>query len=723
MVGLSCRFPGGKNPAAFWDLLAEGRDAVREVPADRWDADAFFSDDPGAAGRAVARRGGFLDRVDGFDASFFGISPREAAAMDPQQRLVLELAWEAFEDAGIVPASAAATPAGVFVGAMADDYAALSRRAGVGAIDAFTSTGLARSVIANRVSYLLGLTGPSWVVDSGQSSALVAVHQACQALRRGDVCLALAGGVNLILAPESTVAVSKFGGLSPEGRAYVFDARAEGYVRGEGGGLVVLKRLSDAVADGDEVVCVIAGGAVTNDGGGEGLTVPCAEGQEEVLRRAYADAGLSPAAVDYVELHGTGTRAGDPVEARALGAVLGGAEGRGEPLRVGSAKTNVGHLEGAAGIVGLIKAALAVRHRRIPASLHFRSPAAGIDLGALNLRVQTQAGPWPQHEDGRVPVAGVSSFGMGGTNCHLVLTAGPERQTQTRTRHTPAHHADTGTADTGTADTGTGDSSTTHSDSTSTLAGAVAGAGSGVVPWALSAKTPAALREQASRLAEFVRGAGTAGWGERAGSAGLADPVGQAGSVDVVDVGWSLAVSRSVFEHRAVVLGEGCEQLVAGLDALAAGRGGADVVRGRATGAGGLAVMFSGQGSQRPGMGRELYAAFPVFARAFDAACAHLDVELGRSLKELVFAEAGSAGAGLLERTQFTQAALFAVESALFALVSSWGVRPDAVIGHSVGEVTAAYVAGVFSLADACRLVAVRGRLMQAAREGGAMIA
>ncbi|MEH0554901.1 SDR family NAD(P)-dependent oxidoreductase [Streptomyces sp. B21-101] len=671
VVGISCRLPGGAHgPGQFWELLAEGRDAVREVPADRWNADAFFSEDPSAPGRAVARRGGFLDRVDGFDARFFGISPREATAMDPQQRLVLELAWEALENAGTVPDRLRGSRAGVFVGAMADDYATLSRRAGAEAVDAFTSTGLARSVIANRVSYLLGLTGPSLTVDSGQSSALVAVHQACQALARGDVEWALAGGVNLILAPESQVTVSKFGGMSPQGRAYVFDARAEGYVRGEGGGLVVLKRLSDAVADGDDVVCVIAGGAVTNDGGGEGLTVPSAAGQEEVLRLAYADAGVSPAAVGYVELHGTGTRAGDPVEARALGAVLGRAEGRGEPLRVGSAKTNVGHLEGAAGIVGLIKAALAVRHRHIPASLHFRSPAAGIDLQELNLRVQTQTEPWPQldndREDdgGRAPVAGVSSFGMGGTNCHLVLTAGPERPPAETALEDPA-------------------------------------VGGGVVPWTLSAKTPAALREQAARLAEFVRGAGS----------------------DPVDVGWSLAVTRSVFEHRAVVLGEGREQLLAGLDALAAGKSGADVVRGRATGAGGLAVMFSGQGSQRAGMGRELYAAFPVFAQAFDAACAHLDGELGRSLKALVFAEEGSAEAALLEETQFTQAALFAVESALFALVSSWGVRPDAVIGHSVGEVAAAYAAGVFSLADACRLVAVRGRLMQAARAGGAMIA
>ncbi|MFB7699452.1 polyketide synthase, partial [Streptomyces sp. NPDC056099] len=429
VVGLACRFPGGESPEAFWGLLVAGGDAIGEVPADRWDAEAFHDVDPSAAGRTVARRAGFLDRVDGFDARFFGISPREATAMDPQQRLMLELAWEACENAGLVPGKFSGTPAGVFVGAMADDYATLSRRAGAEGIGAFTSTGLARSVIANRVSYLLGLTGPSLMVDSGQSSSLVAVFQACEALRRGEVSLALAGGVNLILAPESSVVVSKFGGLSPDGRAYVFDERANGYVRGEGGGLVVLKRLVDAVADGDDVVCVIAGGAVNNDGGGEGLTQPSVSGQERVLRQAYADAGIAPADVDYVELHGTGTRVGDPVEAAALGRVLGRAEGRSGVLRVGSAKTNVGHLEGAAGVVGLVKAALAVRYRRLPASLNFRAPNPGIDLEGLNLRVQTELGEWPHDDDdgggrgGRVPVVGVSSFGMGGTNCHLVLTA------------------------------------------------------------------------------------------------------------------------------------------------------------------------------------------------------------------------------------------------------------------------------------------------------------
>nr|WP_265869922.1 type I polyketide synthase [Streptomyces drozdowiczii] len=641
VVGMSCRFPGAEGgPGEFWEGLVRGFDAVGEVPSDRWDGEGFYDPDPSVVGKSVARRAGFLSRVDGFDARFFGISPREAVAMDPQQRLVLELAWEAFEDAGVVAGSVRGSAAGVFVGAMADDYAVLARRGGVEGIGAFTSTGLARSVIANRVSFLLGLTGPSLVVDSGQSSALVAVHQACEALRRGEVSLALAGGVNLMLAPESSVAVSKFGGLSPDGRAFVFDGRANGYVRGEGGGLVVLKRLEDAVADGDDVVCVIAGGAVNNDGGGDGLTAPRVEGQAGVLRLACERAGVAPGEVGYVELHGTGTALGDPVEAAALGMVLGNAPGRVEPLVVGSAKTNVGHLEGAAGIVGLIKAALSVRYGVVPASLNFESANPAIDLDGLNLRVQTEAGVW---EGSRV--AGVSSFGMGGTNCHLILRPAPER------------------------------------------APVVQGVEPGLVPWLVSGRSAEALRAQAGKLAEFVR----------------------TSDASLLDVGYSLVSSRTVFEHRAVVVGADREELIAGLE---------KVRTAGAVGAAGTAFLFTGQGCQRAGMGRELYEAFPVFAQAFDEACAHLDGHLGRSLKDVVFG-----GDPVLDQTRFTQAALFALESALFTLVSSFGVRPDALIGHSIGEVTAAWAAGVFSLEDACALVAVRGRLMQAARAGGAMLA
>ncbi|MFD0904804.1 polyketide synthase, partial [Actinomadura sediminis] len=410
IVGAAARLPGADGPDEFWRLLSTGTDAVTGVPADRRDAVP--------AGPGAPRRGGFLTDVAGFDAAFFGVSPREAAVMDPQQRLALELGWEALEHARIAPDRLAGARTGVFVGAIWDDYATLAHRRGIRAITPHTLTGLHRSAIANRLSHLLGLAGPSMAVDTGQSSSLVAVHLACESLRRGETTLALAGGVNLTLAPESTAGAAAFGALSPDGRCFVFDARANGYVRGEGGGLVVLKRLADAVADGDRVLAVIRGGAVGN-GTGDALTVPDRAAQEAVLRAAYEHAGADPARVGYVELHGTGTPVGDPVEAAALGAVLGAARPPGRPLLVGSAKTNVGHLEGAAGIVGLLKAALSVHHRSVPASLNFATPHPAIPLESLNLRVPTEAVPWP---DG-APLAGVSSFGMGGANCHLVLSA------------------------------------------------------------------------------------------------------------------------------------------------------------------------------------------------------------------------------------------------------------------------------------------------------------
>uniref|UniRef100_UPI00356692A6 type I polyketide synthase n=1 Tax=Amycolatopsis kentuckyensis TaxID=218823 RepID=UPI00356692A6 len=405
VVGLSCRLPGADGPDAFWRLLSDGRSAITEVPAGRWDA-----------GETGVRHGGFLDAVDRFDAAFFGISPREAAAMDPQQRLVLELAWEALEHAGIVPASLGGSAAGVFVGAMWDDYAALVHASDAQAIGHHTITGVHRSLLGNRVSHFLGAHGPSFTVDSGQSSSLVAVHLAVQSLRRGECPVALAGGVNLIFAPDNAVTTARFGGLSPDGQCFTFDARANGFVRGEGGGLVVLKTLSRAQADGDEILCVIRGTAVNNDGAGDGLTVPDADAQAAAVRGAHADAGIEPSAVGYVELHGTGTKVGDPVEAAALGRVF--AAGRTEPLPVGSVKTNIGHLEGAAGIAGLLKAVLAVRHATLPASLNFSTPNPAIPLDELKLRVVAEPTGW----DGR-RIAGVSSFGMGGTNAHVVLEA------------------------------------------------------------------------------------------------------------------------------------------------------------------------------------------------------------------------------------------------------------------------------------------------------------
>ncbi|MFI9203818.1 type I polyketide synthase [Streptomyces sp. NPDC053048] len=652
VVGLSCRLPMASGPAAFWELLRDGSSAITEAPEGRWES---ALEGAGAAGQdRAARRAGFLDDVDRFDAAFFGISPREAAVMDPQQRLVMELAWEALEDAGIVPATLEGSRTAVFVGTLRDDYSALLYQHGEQAVTQHTMTGVNRGVIANRVSYHLGLRGPSLTVDAAQSSSLVAVHLACESLRAGESSMAIAAGVNLNVLAENAVTEERFGGLSPDGTTYTFDARANGFVRGEGGGVVVLKPLSAALADGDHVYGVIRGSAVNNDGATPGLTVPSRAAQELVLREAYEKAGVDPGSVQYVELHGTGTPVGDPIEAAALGAVLGSVREGGRPLLVGSAKTNVGHLEGAAGIVGLLKALLALGHRKLPASLNFETPNPQIPLDELGLAVQRELTDWPAPD--RELVAGVSSFGMGGTNAHVVLTEAPAEAR-------PAPREDVTEP--------------------------------AVTPWVISARSRAALGAQAGRLHAAVtadEGAATA------------------------DIGWSLLSSRTVFDHRAVVLAEDRAGLLDGLRALAEGTPAQGVVSG-AVQPGPLGVVFTGQGAQRTGMGQELYEAFPVFAEAFDAVCAALDPHLPGALREVI-----AVGEGL-DETGWTQPALFAVEVALYRLVESWGVRPDYLAGHSIGEIAAAHVAGVLSLEDAAELVAARGRLMQALPAGGAMIA
>jgi acyl transferase domain-containing protein/NADP-dependent 3-hydroxy acid dehydrogenase YdfG len=630
IIGLACRLPQATSPSAFWRLLTSGTSAVTEVPADRWDpGDSEVAD--------RIRHGAFLTEVDHFDPAFFGVSPREALAMDPQQRLMLELAWEALEDAGIVPADLAGSSTAVFVGAINDDYATLGQ-----GISQHTLTGLTRGIIANRISYTLGLHGPSATIDAAQSSALVAVHSAVESIRRGEATLAIAGGVNLNLVPDSAVKAATFGGLSPDGRCFTFDARANGYVRGEGGGAVLLKPLTAAIADGDPIYCVIRGSAVNNDGATEGLTVPNPVAQREVLRLAYQRAGLSTTDVQYVELHGTGTKVGDPIEATALGAALGVHRAPDAPLLVGSAKTNVGHLEGAAGIVGLIKTALSIHHRVLPPSLNFETPNPAIPFEELRIRVQDRLGPWPRAEEPLL--AGVSSFGMGGTNCHVVLTETPAR--------TPASEQSI----------------------------------DGPLPFVLSGRSDAAVLGQAARLREFV----------------AADP-----DLAIADVATSLVTTRTAFEHRAVMVAADRDELLAGLDAITA------QVRGTARN-GKLALLFSGQGSQRVGMGRELYRAFPVFAEALDEVCAHFS----HPVRQVIFTDTG-----LLDQTEHTQVALFAIEVALYSLVRHLGLTPDYLIGHSIGELAAAHVAGVLSLADACTLVAARGRLMQAARADGAMVA
>ncbi|MFJ2116679.1 MULTISPECIES: beta-ketoacyl synthase N-terminal-like domain-containing protein, partial [unclassified Streptomyces] len=466
VIGLSCRLPKASSPQELWRLLSGGESAVTRVPADRWTPPSTEPEAADGKAEEGAPRGGFLDRVDTFDAGFFGISPREAVAMDPQQRLVLELSWEALEEAGLVPGTLRGSELGVFVGAARDDYATLYRRGEGRTVDHHAMTGLHRGLIANRVSYALGVHGPSMVVDTGQSSSLVAVHLACESLRRGESDIALAGGVNLNIARESAREAAAFGGLSPDGECFTFDARANGFVRGEGGGLVVLKPLRGALADGDFVHGVIRGSAINNDGLSDTLTTPSRQAQEALLARAYRRAGVTPTDVGYVELHGTGTKVGDPIEAAALGAVLGA--GRDTPLPVGSIKTNIGHLEGAAGIAGLIKALLQLRLRRLVPSLNFATPNPDIPLDELNLRVQRESEPWAVSSGPLV--AGVSSFGMGGTNCHVVLSASPVPEDDE-----PSLSGPTGIA-----------------------------AGPAVVPWVVSACSVEALRAQAGRLAEWA---------------------------------------------------------------------------------------------------------------------------------------------------------------------------------------------------------------------------
>ncbi|MCG8920673.1 SDR family NAD(P)-dependent oxidoreductase, partial [Actinokineospora sp. PR83] len=636
VVGLACRLPGASGPAPFWDALRAGADAVRPVPADRWpDAAEVLARYP-----AGVRLGGFLAEVDTFDAAFFGVSPREAAALDPQQRLVLELAWEALEDAGTPPEVAARRGTGVVLGAMADDYAALTR-AGAGA---HTLTGLSRGMLAHRVSHVLGLTGPSLTVDAAQAGSLVAVHQACAALHRGEADTVLTGGVHLNLAALGSAVTAEFGALSPTGRCHVFDARADGYVRGEGGVVFALRRLADALADGDRVHAVIAGSALNHDGGGDGLTVPRAAAQAEVIRRAHAAAGITPSDVDFVELHGTGTRAGDPVEAAGLGAVF---AGRGAVLPVGSVKTNIGHLEGAAGAAGLLKAVLAVRAGELPASLHHVDPNPAIDLDALGLRVVTAPEPLPA-----TAVGGVSSFSMGGANAHVVVRGAA-----------PAEPAE--------------DTQSTEDDG-------------GPAALVLSARTGSALRALAARLRDAPA------------------------SLD--DTAATLALGRAKLAHRAVVVATDRAGADRALDALAAGRPSPAVLPVEPA-PGRVGFLLPGQGGQRLGAGRGLLAV-PAFAEAFDEATAAVDRHLGGPrLREVLHGDDPAA----LDNTAFAQPALFAIQVALARLLAEWGVRPDVLVGHSVGEVAAAQIAGVLTLDEAAGLVVARGALMAALPAGGAM--
>lgn len=667
IIGMGCRFPKAANPAAFWQLLHDGVDAISAIPNDRWDVAAYYDPDPATPNKMYVRVAGVVDEIDTFDADFFGIKPLEACEMDPQQRLLLEVGWEALEHAGLAPKQLEGTPTGVYIGAMDSDYRATL--ADDGAASPYIGTGTDVSFLAGRMSYLLGLQGPTLVVTTACSASLVAVHLACQALRARECDLALAGGVNLLVSPRVGVLLSKLQALAPDGRCKTFDARADGYGRGEGCGIVVLKRLSDALQDGDTILALIRGSAINHNGASGGLTVPNGRSQETLLLKALDEAKVAADAVSYVETHGTGTALGDPIELRALARAMGKA--RTTPLLIGSVKTNIGHLELAAGVAGLLKVILALQHQAIPPHLHFSTPNPHIPWPDLPVKVTTELTPWPQEER----IAGVSSFGMSGTNAHLIVAAAPEPVQQNSGEETsaPVHHILT-----------------------------------------LSAKTEKALAELQARYITHIEGAPT---------------------LQPADMCFTANTGRSHFAYRLAITAQSLAEMQSKLR-TASGK--------RALESPQIAFLFTGQGSQYRKMGRDLYATQPLFRQTVDRCAEILQPLLERPLLSVLFADesrvdeettrgamppeepaSGTKKQALptrLDETVYAQPALFTIGYALAMLWKAWGVEPTLVLGHSIGELVAACVAGVFSLEDGLKLVAARGRLMQALPQNGRMV-
>ncbi|NEQ43491.1 MAG: type I polyketide synthase [Leptolyngbya sp. SIOISBB] len=663
IVGMGCRFPGGvTDPESFWQLLVTGTDAITPVPSDRWHTDDYYDPDYTVPGKTYSRYGGFLADVDQFDPQFFGISPREAQSLDPQQRLLLEVSWEALEASGWVPNPHIVSKTGVFVGITTNDYARLISPDGtLDGIDAYYLTGNPLNAVAGRLAYTFGFQGPCMAVDTACSSSLVAVHLAMQSLRLGECDRALVGGVNLILTPENTVALSKAQMLSADGRCKTFDASADGIVRGEGCGVVVLKRLADAQTAADPILAVIRGSAVNQDGRSSGFTVPNKMAQEALIKGALAAAKINPEDVDYIEAHGTGTPLGDPIELRGLADTLCQQRPGDEPLKVGSVKTNLGHLESAAGIAGLIKVVLALQHKAIPPHLHFREPNPHLDWSQLPIHVTTELTPWLSTRSPRL--AGVSSFGASGTNAHVIVgeAEGPQASVKSGNQPDRPHHV-----------------------------------------LALSAQSPSALDDLVERYSEGLK---------------------RDREQSLPDVCFSANTGRGHFRHRLLVQASSLSELQARLknlqqtpdDAIGGYRG--EAVPGSLS----VGFMFTGQGAQTLGMGRELFAQCPPFRQAMEQCSAWLERELGWSLIDLLYGD-DPAAETRLNQTAYTQPALFAVEYALAQLWQFWGVRPAMVMGHSVGEYVAACLAGVFSLEDGLKLIAARGRLMQALPPGGGMV-